>query len=511
MPENYFKKLIKQTSVYSSSGIIIAAAGFLTFPILTRVFSTAEYGHMSLANSLLAIIIVFSKFGIQHSVLRFFSEFKEQKRKLDISYYYTTSVVGVLVISLAMALLFLLVVEFFFASGLESQYLMILRIISILIVFDGLSSILLMFLNAEQNVKFHSLVRIVRRYVEVGITIPIVAIFKLGVVGFFWGSALVGGLFSLFLIIYYFRRGQIKLWHISVPLFKESLSYGLPLIGNELCDILLALGARFLIQYYLGASAVGIYSASYNLTSYFIEFFANPFRLAVMPLFMAIWEKKGKSETAAFLSSSMRFYFLIGIPIIFGVSFLGKEIISLLASEKYIEGAAIMPYVISGFVLYKANFLYGAGLYLKKSTTTLFVVNFSAASINIILNVILIPLWGILGSAIATLVAYLFYVVTILWVSSGTIRYKIPFEAIIKYSAISLMMVLAMLSIRHLGAAQLFVRIAVGIIIYAAGVLIFDVQIRMQAMNILHVLSGRKSAAVNGRIEANSSRTDLPA
>ena len=100
MSENYLNKLFKQTSVYFSSGVIITFAGFLTFPIWTRIFSEVEYGQMSLATATLGLIIVFSKFGIQRAALRFYSEFKENKRDLDFTYYYTTSFLSVLFISI---------------------------------------------------------------------------------------------------------------------------------------------------------------------------------------------------------------------------------------------------------------------------------------------------------------------------------------------------------------------------------------------------------------------------
>ena len=113
MSENIIYKLIKQVSVYFSSSVIITLAGFITFPIWTRVFTEAEYGKMSLAIVTLGLVVIISKFGIQNAALRFYSEFKENKRNLDITYFYTTSFLSILFISLITALIFLLIVEFY--------------------------------------------------------------------------------------------------------------------------------------------------------------------------------------------------------------------------------------------------------------------------------------------------------------------------------------------------------------------------------------------------------------
>jgi len=471
MPTSLLKKLIKQFSMYFSSSLLTMMAGFLTYPIWTRVFSKAEYGRMSLATVTLALFVAFSKFGIQHAALRFYSEFKEHKRYLDIKYYYTTSFLSVFAISFVISVILFLFVEFYHGFQMEPQYLEILRILPSLIVFDAINSIFLLFLQAEQNVKLRTIFIICRRYLRVFSTLLFVLVFKLGLTGFFIGWALIDFLFSIILIVTFIRMEKLALKCFSISLFRESLSYGLPLIGFELSSLLLASGDRFFVQYFMDAAAVGVYSSSYNLTSYIVDFFAAPFRMTIMPLFMSIWEKKGKKETQHFLSSMLKAYFMVGVPIIFAVSFIGRDLLVLLASKKFEEGYIIMPYIVTGLVVFKANSLYAAGLYLKKKTVTLLIVQFGAALLNILLNLLLIPQLGIVGAAIATLVAYICQVIFVMNLSFRTVSVNIPFYHLIKYTAISMIMVVVMLSINIPGATQIFVRIIAGLITYGCGIL----------------------------------------
>lgn len=446
---------------------------------------------MSIADATLAIFIVFSKFGIQHAALRFYSEFKENKRNLDLTYYYTTSFFGVFIFSLIVSVVYLLILEVYFRTRLEPQFLIILRILSLLIIFDAINSIFLMFMRAEENVKLRSIITVVRRYSMVAVTLLFVLVFKLGLLGFFYGWALVDFLYSVLLICIYFRQGKIKLKNISMPILKESLSYGLPLIGFELSSLLLAQGDRFMLQHYLGSAAVGVYSSSYNLTSYLVEFLAAPFRLAIMPIFMSIWEKKGKEETQKFLSSALKVYLMIGIPLIFATSFMGREFITLLASKKYVDGYVIMPWVISGIVIFSANSVYGAGLFLKKKTVALLSINFGSAVLNIVLNIFLIPSLGLVGAAVATLIAYLFQVALIINISFKIVPAKIPVYSIIKYIAISLIMVFTILHINHLGSAQIFIRILAGVLVYTMGILLLETQFRTEGLLLLRKILAR--------------------
>ena len=491
MSENYLKKFLKQLSIYFSKDVIVTLASFITFPILTRVFTEAEYGQMSLAEATFGMIIVFSKFGIQRSALRFYSEFKENKRNLDITYYYTTSFLSGVFISIIIASIFLVGIEIYPKTQLSSQYIKILRLLSLMVIIDGPSSILFTFLRAEQKVKFYSIIGVVQKYLTVLSTLFFLLVLKRGLFGFFVGRALVEGLICAIISFIFFKQGKIKFWHISFALFKDSLSYGFPLLGLELTALFLDSGDRFLLQHFLGAAAVGIYSASYNVTKYCVGFFAGAFRVAVMPLFMSIWEKKGREETQNFLSVVLNMYFMIGIPLIFVVSFLGRDLMVLLASKKYEEGYVIIPFVVIGYVIYNANFIYAAGLYLSKKTTKLLIINAISTVFNIIFNLLLIPRLGLYAAAITTLGTFILEVVLLVIVSYRTVSYKLPIYSFMKYVAISIVMVIVMLNIQNLGPAQTFLRIIVGFLIYGSGILLFEAQVRSKARLLLQRILAR--------------------
>jgi O-antigen/teichoic acid export membrane protein len=481
MSENILNKLLKQVSMYFSSGVLVALCGFLSFPIWTRVFSESEYGKMSIAFVTLGLIVVLAKFGIQRATIRFYSEFKEKKRDLDITYYYTTSFIGVTGVSIIMAFIFLLFIEI--NPSLQNDIVLkkILRLLSLLIIFEPLNNIFLSFLRAEQNVKFYSIIRISRRYVKLLVTLLFVLVFNQGLVGFFIGCMLTDATFAFFLLFIFLRQRKIRFNHISFLLLKESISYGLPLIGLELSALLLMTGDRYLLQYFLGSAAVGIYSVSTTFTGYAVDFFSEPLRLAAMPLVMSIWEKNGKADTQKFLSSVFMFYFIIGIPIIFAFSFIGHDLIVLVASNKFVEGSTILPFIVVGYVIHKANFLYGAGLYLKKKTVVLSIIIFSSAILNILLNIILIPAFGLRGAAMTTLLAYIFETILLIKYSFRSISFKIPVFKLLKYVAISIVMVGVMLSINNLGSWQTVIRVIAGFLTYIGGILIFETDVREKA------------------------------
>ena len=70
--DKHTKKLSIHASHYFISQVLVLLGGFLTFPLLTRSLPTSEYGILSLINSAIAVLLIFSKIGLQNSTVRFF-------------------------------------------------------------------------------------------------------------------------------------------------------------------------------------------------------------------------------------------------------------------------------------------------------------------------------------------------------------------------------------------------------------------------------------------------------
>ena len=125
-----------------------------------------------------------------------------------------------------------------------------------------------------------------------------------------------------------------------------------------------------------------------------------------MPIYMRIYDQQGVEETEAFISRSLRTYVLFGAPVIAGLAAVGPALLPSLASDKFASGAVILPWVITGMVIDGTNSMLGAGLFINRKTRVIMSIVLTAAILNIVLNLLLVPRIGIIGSAIATVVSY---------------------------------------------------------------------------------------------------------
>ncbi len=172
---------------------------------------------------------------------------------------------------------------------------------------------------------------------------------------------------------------------------------------------------------------------------------------------------------------------MFGIPIIIGVSWFGKEIITLLATSKFNGASIIIPYIIAPLIIYGALPIYGAALYIHKKSDILMYITFVSAVLNIILNIALIPIWGILGAAFATLVAYLILSTVALLSSYKYIHLKLDLWQIVKYIGMSVFFVV-IVSKFPIITNFILIKIGVVIILYCTAILMVDKNIRYKAL-----------------------------
>jgi O-antigen/teichoic acid export membrane protein len=222
---------------------------------------------------------------------------------------------------------------------------------------------------------------------------------------YYLATLLAEGAAVAVLLHHVMRRETLRPAQLSVPVLRQMLAYGLPMLAFELSGITLHLGDRFVIEAALGANALGVYSAAYGLCGMASSVLVESYQRAITPTAMRLWETQGAPECGRFLGRMLHIY-LIGATAVMAVSAaLGGDLLAVLASEKYREGAAVVPWVMAGVLIGGLMPFVGAGLYMVKRTRALMGLLMLGAAVNMALNVALIPAIGLVGAAVATFAA----------------------------------------------------------------------------------------------------------
>jgi len=482
------KKLLIHVSNYSIGSLLVTLAGFISFPILTRLLSQADYGLLSLVGVTLTLLVALGKLGLQNPIIRFYSDAESNSDGWDLKKYYSTIIFSMLVIGLLITIFWALFVYVAPASMWNDDKLRFLFMVtSLLVLIRVMDSAFSNIFRARQKSRLLSTYRVIRRYTTLIFVIVTIFYISNSLLGLYLATILV----ELFSVVYLgyllLKKNQfISLNSYSPLLLKQMLIFGIPLVGHELAWVLHNTGDRYLIQWFMGAESLGAYAAAYNLSDYVRIIVIMSLYQALPPIYLKIWAKEGEAATRQFIEKSLHFYVMVALPVVAGISIVGPTLLTILATDKFSAGAVIIPYVIAGMVVNGGAVMFGAGLYIHKQTKILMVLMLVSAIFNIILNIFLIPKFGLEGAAIATLISYTGFAISNKIVSSRKFHIAIPWNAVLKFGLASIAMYFLLDQIAFSNSIlNLLVQICVGAIFYSSIVIIFDETAKNIARNLI--------------------------
>src|SRR5579871_161740 len=477
------RRLLVQASHYSLGSILTTVAGLVSYPFLTRIFSLADYGAMSLVAATLTVCVSLGKLGVQHSIVRYHSEIVAGNSRFTLPQLYATSTFGMISSAVVVMGLVVLGAQVAPAHWLGGERLrQLLAIASLLLVVQVVESVFVNALRSEQKTIAVNQYQVIKKYLVLGCLIGALLWIAPTLTVFYGASVFAETVAVTGLVILALRRTdrpRPRLASFSRPLYLEMITFGIPMmIGSELSGNVLAVGDRYVIGGLLGEAPLGLYSAAYNLCQYVQAVFISAVAMAITPIYMRIWEEKGPDETAAFISRSLRTYFLLGVPIVAGLAAVGPTLLRSLAGAKYGSAASVLPWVIAGMVVDGTNPMLGAGLYIQRRTRVIMAVVMGAATLNIGLNLLLVPRIGIVGAAVATLVSYALASLSLAWSARSILRIVLPWGTMARAALAAAVMyaVLVRLPV-HLEQhhwLDLGAHVAVGVAIYGAIMAVID-------------------------------------
>lgn len=505
-------RLLRHASNYSAGGLFITMASVITFPIFTRIFTIEQYGTLGLVNATLLLLVGIGKFGIQNSVIRFYAEVETGKRQIDLTGFFSTALLSMAALGVgASVLCAIAAVTLPNSVWGQTPAGPLLLLASPLVLVRVLDSGLLNLVRAQQRSAFYSLYTVVRKYLSVAAILLVLFLVARNLESFFVSTMLTEALAVVYLLVSYARKGMIDIHRFSRPLLMAMLAFGMPLLGSELSMITLNIGGRYIVNGELGARALGAYSAAYNLCDYVQAVLTVAFGQALVPMYTSLWENSGREATTEFLQKSLRYYLAIALPVLAGMMAVGPELLRLLASNKYNEGAALIPYVIGGMLVTGGAPIFCAGIYIKKQTKVVLYSVIAASIINLTLTIFLSRAFGIVGAGMATLASYLFYSASTGYFSHRTISVRFPWVDAAKFAALAALMYFAVrdIDVQPL-ALNLSVRIIAGVFIYAGLVIVGDRTIRDVVVKYANLLLSRRSRGMADHAPArtNDSRAN---
>jgi len=336
------------------------------------------------------------------------------------------------------------------------------KISSVLVCVTAIDNLASIYFVTFRKMGKYSFFIILKNFGEI-ILIGYLVLSGFGLFGAIMGMLIVGIL--TFLFMFYSIISQIG---FKLPRFSNVrvyLRYGLPLTFNPVTMWLVTSSDRYIIGYFLGVSAVGIYSASYSLSAT-IRLFLGPVQLVLFPTISRLYDEKKIEEVKTYLKYSLKYFLMFAIPSAFGLSALGKPLIGILTTSEFISGSIVIPVIALSSVAFGVSQITIVITHLVKKTHITMLLLLISAILNIILNIILIPVIGILGAAIATLASYTLLSILTAIICFRWMAFDINVRFILKSIVASITMALVILRINPESIPQILLSIFTGILVY---------------------------------------------
>lgn len=431
--EKYFVGLSKDSLIYGLGNAVLKILALITAPIFTRIFIPQEYGIISLVASVISLISLFLIFGMDNAIFVSFYQYKKDRSVVISSAFWFLLSWGLLV---AGTLSFLTgnLSNLIFKSD-SFQFLFLLSLwTAFLMLLINLAKVVF---RLEFRAKTFALVTIFNAIVVTGLMVLLVVYFKKGLVGYFEGQ-LLGTFFSMLLALYLIRH-QLKLV-ISYPKLKEMVLFGAMIVPSSLSFFVFDLSDRFFVNHYRNLTELGLYSIGINIASILV-FFSYALGQAWSPQVMKIYFNSRKIFNQ-FVPRFFVYYLIFFFSLATLISLFSREILGILATSKFYDATRVIGPLSIAMVFAASNQVTSLGITLSRKTKYLALYTGIAAVINIILNFLLIPRYGMVGAGWATALSYLFLTVAYFLCSQKFIRLEIDWSKILKLVVLSLVVIL---------------------------------------------------------------------
>lgn len=417
---------------YLPSIALPAIISFFSVPIFTRIFSPELYGDLNIVRVTISILTQISGW-VGLSIVRYYAEYeKSGELKVLISTSLKANVIiGCFVLIISTFILYIL--------DLNKHLFILFEIGIVLFSFSLIFTTIQNILRSARRANMYSIFSGLLSLFSFIFALGLIYIYKLGIESIFLGQLIVTAL--LILPAWYFTSRGLFSFKSKIDwiLLQKLFNYGMPLAFGTIGIWVLNLSDRYVINIILDNKAVGVYSSIYNITWSGLYMIVTAFYLMEQPIFMEIYKEDDIKKVKEFLNKNTRLYLNIIIPASIGFIVISKDFFHFFLDNRYWEGIMIVPYVAVTVGIIGIIQKYTLILLKKDKTILIFKITIFCGIVNILLNIILIPIMGIIAAAFTTLIAYSLYLVIIYIKASKYLKWIFPIQLLIKLTLFSVL------------------------------------------------------------------------
>jgi len=398
---NRVKRTFQHGAIYSTSSLATKLVGFILLPLYTERLVPAEYGIWGILEITILILSQLLLLGQNQAFIRFYHS---RESGLDRRSLFTTQALFVFAIAtlvLVLGELLSPIVARYFSQPKAFQ--LYFQLLFAIVFFRLINNYFLGVLRAKEQPVLYSSLNFLKFFVLLAANLVFLLHFQMKIEGILL-AALLGDalLFALFIII--LRKDWSP--NPDFQILWQTLRFGTPLVVGGLAWMFLNMGDRYLLKWLTNYHQVGIYSTGYKIGNIVNILLVQPFIMSFLPLGYKFYKQKGDTR---YYSKMFIYLAFLTTWVGLALALFSKDILPLVARKpEYWIAWQVVPIICLSYVFAGGTAVVSISFHLKNKTYYGANITIITAVLNLVLNLFLIPLWGMMGAAVATLLAFAF-------------------------------------------------------------------------------------------------------
>jgi O-antigen/teichoic acid export membrane protein len=421
--DDSLKKLGKGAA-YVFLGVMFSKFIGYLFKFVTARLGTEQYGILSLGIMVYAVFSIILLFGFDYGITRFTAYYLSENSKSKVKGLIKFAFPIVFISSLIGSIVLFFASEFIAINLFHTEQLsLVLKIFAFAVPFDCMRGVFLGVIKGFKNLKYE----FYSRYLIEGSS-RILLMFLLVYLGFGIVGASIAYVVSVFLSFLFsmiFFSKTFSIFNVESEKVNqfEVFDYSWPLMFNALLGLAIVSIDSFMIGYFMTVSDVGIYNAIAPVArlTYII-----PFSLSALlvPVMVSLYVQKDEKAFSSVYDTLNRLVFMFNLPLTLFIIFFSREVLSVLFGEEYAVGYVGLIILTLGFFVMFLFMVSREVLLALKKSRNVFYYSLVGVILNIVLCFFMVPAYGIIGAALASVLSLGVISLLIFWKAFKLTRNK---------------------------------------------------------------------------------------
>jgi O-antigen/teichoic acid export membrane protein/glycosyltransferase involved in cell wall biosynthesis len=411
------RRLGSQSLIYGLGGLVSRILAVLLLPLYVKYLQPSDYGHVETLLALTIVLTIILRAGIQTAFFRFWFDADDERshrRVLRTSFWYTMAAATA---GLAAGLVLAEPIAEFLFSDPDLANLVRAAFVSLWAAmnYEQLTWVF----RVEQRPVAYVCASLANIAITVAGTLLLVVVLEKGAIGVIAGN--FSGTLIVYLALLGYRREQLG-FGFDRALFREMNRFGLPLVPSALFLWMTNFSDRFFLVKLSDAAEVGRYSVGVRIASAMV-LLLTAFRTAWPAFAYSIRDDGEARRTYAYVLTYLVF---VSTWLAVGLGLISPWLVSWLPNVAFAESSRVVGLLAFAAVAFAVYIVVSIGVGRIKRTQFMWAITLAGAAVNLVLNLTLIPVYGMMGAAVATLAAFVVMAGGISWWSQRI--YPVPYQ-----------------------------------------------------------------------------------